>query len=376
MSQIQQSKNMKYILIITIAITALAGTFYLGTNFTQAPPAPTQPNALPVKAMSIKSQTIQRSISLPARVNAVKESQVRPQVNGIITDILFAQGAKIKKGDQLYQIDETPYLAVYNSALANVKKAQAKNDRFKDLMDINAVSKQEYDDAVASLAQAKADLAVAKVELDYTKVYAPIDGYIGKSSVTTGALVTANQTTALAHITQLQPVYIDISIPSKDLVQLRSQFTAEKPLAVDFTLGNDTVATGYVNFAESVVDKTTDTVNIRATYSNEDEQLLPGMFIRTALKLEPREAILVSHKAAVRQADGTLAVWKIASDNSTAPHFIDAKDSYNNSWIVTIGVAENDVIVTEGFQKLRPKMKVSPEMEIMPNTQSTTVKEK
>lgn len=360
-----ENSNNRYknIILAFVLVSIVAVTFYVGKQFsnTQAPQQTQMATA--VKVVKLKKETIQQSLQLPGRVNAVQEAQVRPQVSGIVTDILFTQGAKVKKGEQLYQIDPTPYEAVYNSALADLKKAKAKRDRFKELVDINAVSQQEYDDAEASFAQAQAAAQVAKVDLDYTKVYAPIDGFIGKTNVTIGALVNTNQEKPLTHITQTQPVYIDLSIPAEDYLKVRSQFDKGESLNVNLSNGVQLATTATVNFAETIVDPSTGTVNVRSTSPNPNTVLLPGMFTRAEIQLKPQETVLVPHKASVRTPEGKLTVWKLdTSSNTVSPTPITVTGAYNNSWIVQSGVKPGDIIVSEGFQKIQPGAQVTPEM--------------
>lgn len=368
--------------VIPVAGIAALAYWYQGQSDTastapSAAAATATPRAVEVAALTLKSQPVPVSRELPSRTSAYKVAEIRPQASGIITQRLFEEGSAVTEGQSLYQIDPAPYQAVYDSELANlnrarvnVKLAQAKVDRFEKLVRGNTVSQQALEDAIVPLEQAKADVAVAaaavksaKVNLDYTKVAAPISGRIGKSTVTPGALVTANQSVALATVTQLDPIYVDLVLPSQDLLQLRPQLEGGQKLKVSL---HDEIGQsvheheGVLQFSEVTVNQTTGTVLMRAVFPNPDHLLLPGMFMRARLHLPTRQGLLVPQSAAIRGSDGTLVVWVIGADNKVQPTPIVAHQTIGNKWLVESGLQDNTNIVTQGFQKIRPGSTVKP----------------
>ncbi|RDV25499.1 efflux RND transporter periplasmic adaptor subunit [Alteromonas aestuariivivens] len=335
------------------------------------------PTAVSVTTLSLKPVVFKTS--LPGRVSAFQQSQVRPQVDGVITQRLFEEGAQVKQGQQLYQIDDVRYKARLNSARAdlnsaeaNFKTTQAKEARYRDLMKRSAVSEQEYDDAVAQLSQAKAAISVAQaaievaqVNLDYTKVYAPISGQISRSYVTVGALVTANQAQELATITQLDPVYVDMQISGKYILDIRKAMRNQPTLPVELTLdeaGDERYEqTGELKFSEVTVDETTGAVTLRALLPNPDGLLMPGMFVKAHVITETQQALLVPQRATMRQPDGSLMVYVVNDKDQVEPRVLTASRSYQDQYIVTSGVASGERVIVVGYQKVRPGATVSPE---------------
>ncbi len=327
--------------------------------------------AVPVTVMRMQTEKTTLHEELPGRIVAFKVAEIRPQVGGIVTNRLFEEGSDVKQGQQLYQIDPAPYQAAYDSAKANLSKAEAnvlsvsaKSARYEELVKIEAVSKQDYDDIRASLSQANADVAIAKaamaqakISLNYTKVYAPISGRIGKSSVTTGALVTASQPEALAQITQLDPVYVDMTQSSAQMMRMRAHLEdgKEAPVAL-FLEGEKTpyAHEGKLQFTEVTVDPTTGSVLLRALFPNPDGTLLPGLFVRAQIKLKEEDSLLVPQKAATRSPDGSLSVWVVDGENKVAPRPVSAEKAIGDKWLVKDGVQVGDIIVLEGFQKITP----------------------
>lgn len=335
------------------------------------------PPPTPVSALTLKLSTIQHTQEIPGRTAAFKVAEIRPQVTGIIKKRLFTEGSIVQKGQQLYLIDPAPYLALYNSALADLQKTKAnlesihaKEQRYAELVKVNAVSKQDYDDIKASALQAQADIAVAqaalastKINLDYTKVYAPICGYIGKSNITEGALVTANQTALMAQITQLDPIYVDMQEAQKKTLQLRQKSQDNKAIEVSLQL-EDTLAiyehSGKLQFSDVIVNPTTSSVEIRAIFPNPENFLFPGLFVRATLLLDKEDVLLIPQQAAIRGSGGALTAWTINAQNQAQPVPIKvSNDSYGTNWIVTDGLKTGDVVITEGFQKIRPGANVA-----------------
>lgn len=372
MARAQHNPAGKLIIILLIA-AGIAGAVYWFLPAGEA--APQQPPAQEVTALTLKRETVDVSEEFPGRISPYAMSEVRPQVSGIIQKRLFTEGSRVSKGQQLYQIDPAPYQAAYNSAKASLAKAQAtvkatqaKATRYKQLVKIEAVSKQEFDDITASQAQALADVGVAKaaldqakINLDYTKVHAPIEGRISKSSVTPGALVDAQQADALAVITQLHPIYVDITQPSEDMQRLRMALKGKSEQKVSLLYQNGAAygPKGNLQFTDITVDPTTSAVQMRALFDNPDADLLPGMFVRARLELRRDDALLVPQKAATRTADGTLSVWVIAADGTVTPATITTERSIKDQWLVTGGVNAGDRIVLEGVQKVQAGTKVT-----------------
>lgn len=374
--------NMKWALWLVpiVGVGALAYWQYGAPDSTASTPPAKAAAVVEVAVATLETQTVQLHKDLPSRAIAYKIADIRPQVSGIVTKRLFEEGRVVTQGQPLYQIDPAPYKAVYDSAYAdlnrtktNVKLVQAKVNRYTKLRKSNAVSQQAYEDVIAAFEQATADVAVAEaavasaqVNLNYTKVSAPISGRIGKSSVTPGALVTANQTGTLATVTQLDPIYVDLIMPSRDLIRLRPQFEDGQKLRVSLydDIAQSTYAhEGELQFSEVTVDQSTGTVLLRALFPNPDRLLLPGMFLRAQLHLRPQEALLVPQSAAIRDAEGKLSVWVVGADNTVQPTPIEAHQAAGNRWVVESGIDSGVTIVTKGFQRIAPgaTVKAAPE---------------
>ncbi len=366
------------ILVAGAVIAVVVGSIYAFLTPSGLDDAKAKPQALPVSVITIAKEQLHLVHRLPGRVSAFRQAQIRPQVDGIITKRLFEEGAKVKKGDQLYQIDDTRYLALYKSALAdlesarsNVKAIEAKAARYRELTEIAAVSKQEFDNVVAELDSARAAVAVAqsavdlaKVDLDYTKVYAPISGNISKSIITEGALVTASQEQHLAVITQLDPVYIDLQQSGTEHLYVRSRllFKGEVPVSVDLGagVGVNYPHLGKIIFSEVTIDETTGSVAMRAEIPNPDGVLLPGLFVTAIAELGDFELVMIPQRAATRKPDGSLEVWVVDANNHVQPRAIQSNHESNNRWIVVGGLELGERVVIEGYHKLRPGMAVIP----------------
>lgn len=340
--------------------------------------------AATVGVIEVAPSDIDVTSELPGRVTAFRVSEVRPQVSGILKKRLFEEGAEVKAGQQLYQIDPERYGASLASAEADLAKAnaslksvQAKASRYFELVKINAVSKQDYDDAVASFDQAKAEVKSAKASLDlaaidlvYTRMNAPISGRIGKSNVTEGALVTANQETSLTTVTQLDPIYVDLTQSSVALMQLRREIAAgafdgqSRKLAVALTVEGDTQAyplTGVLQFSDVTVDQTTGTVTVRAIFPNPDRELLPGMFVRARITQgATKDSLTVPQKAIVRDASGGASVWVPGPENRAQLQPIQVSRMVGDRWIVTGGLHAGDKVIVDGIQSLHPGVAVAP----------------
>lgn len=330
-----------------------------------------------VSVLEVALQPVENTVTLPGRVSPLRQSQVRPQVEGVITERLFEEGAFVEKGQQLYQIDDSRYAAQLASAKADVKSAEANRktlearaERYKGLLDKNAVSQQEYDDAIAQAEQADAQISVAKaavelaqVDLDFTKVYAPISGQISRSYMTVGALVTSNQTQQLATITQLDPIYVDMQQSGKGVLKLRRAMqesgTLPVTLVLDDMTGESYEHTGELKFSEVTVDETTGAVALRAEFPNPDSLLMPGMFTKARVNISNTQEILVPQRAATRQPDTSLSVMVVNAENKVEARTITIAGSYGDQYIVTSGVAAGDKVIVAGYQKVKPGAQVN-----------------
>jgi len=333
------------------------------------------PRAVSVSAITLEATQIQLTQHLPGRSVAYKVAEIRPQVTGIITERLFTEGSMVEQGQQLYQINPAPYQAVYNKAKADLLRAEAnlasiaaKESRYRESLKVSVVSEQDYDDAKAALLDAKASVAIAEaalesaeIDLNYTKVYSPISGQIGKSSFTEGALVTANQQTLLAQVTQLDPIYVDMQESRKKVLSLREKSKNTDQVMVNLDVGDGFTyeQQGQFQFSDVTVNPTTSSVELRAIFPNPDQLLFPGLFVRATLLLDTVDAILIPQKAGIRGAGGQMSAW-IIDDKDTAQMVpISAKEVHENKWIVTEGLKAGDTVITEGFQKLRPNTPVA-----------------
>jgi membrane fusion protein (multidrug efflux system) len=326
-------------------------------------------------------QTVPLQIELAGRTSAYETSEVRPQVAGVIKARRFVEGSIVRQGQTLYEIDPSLYRAAVAQAQANVQNAeatreaaQAKAARYKPLAEIEAVSKQDYTDAqaaanqaAAQVAQTKAALDTARINLRFTTVPAPITGRIGRSLVTTGALVTVGQTTPLTTIQRLDPIFVDIQQSSADLVTLRRQIASggavSSSAAVRLTLedGSDYGQVGRVEFAEPVVDQNTGSVTLRATFPNPSGMLLPGMYVRARLsQATAQNAILVPQQGVARDPKGSATVYVVGPDNKALLKTVKADRTVGDKWLVTAGLSAGDKVITEGLDKVKPNQPVRP----------------
>ena len=319
--------------------------------------------------------------ALAGRIASFQVAEVRPQVGGILQQRLFTEGADVKAGQALYQIDPATYEAALDSAQAALMKAEAnvtparlKAERFRELLAIKAVSKQEYDDAQAAFKQAEADVAVnraavktARINLEYTKVRSPISGRIGKSAFTPGALVTANQAQALTSVRQLDPVYVDITQSSQDLLRLRAQFTngelrsaaEEAPVRLKLENGAMYPHEGRLQFTDVSVDESTGMVSLRALFPNPEHILLPGMYVRAVIAEGVDEnALLVPQRALRRDPKGQASVLLVDGGGTVDVRLVDVGRTVGDSWQVLSGLKPGDRVIVEGGQNVRPGMSV------------------
>ncbi|EIV8403114.1 efflux RND transporter periplasmic adaptor subunit [Escherichia coli] len=338
-----------------------------------------------VDVITLRIQPIVMSATLPGRTVAVRSAEVRPQVDGIIQKRLFIEGTDVGEGQQLYQIDPATYQAAYNKAQATLKNAETLARRYKPLAAAHAVSQQTYDDAVSSALQARADLDTARVNLDYTRVRAPISGRIGRSSYTEGALVTSGQSSYLTTITQLDPIYVDISESSQNLLRLRGALAQGKlkalsdhEAAVQLTLEDGTgyPHEGKLEFSEVTVDQGTGSVTLRATFPNPERSLLPGMFVHALLKQGVQEqGILVPQEAISRDVKGHPYVFVVKNDGTVEQRAITTGEMRDGQWQVLSGLNASEKVVVSNLLKVRAGMKVNAQERIQQSTSDNRNKE-
>ena len=347
-----------------------------------------------VDVVTLHAAPLQLMSELTGRTAPLRVAEVRPQVNGIILKRLFTEGSDVKAGQLLYQIDPAVYQAAVASAKANLAKAQAneqsarlKAQRYAELVKVKAISRQEYDDAdaawkqqVAEIGAAKAALQSANINLAYTKITAPISGRIGKSAVTEGALVTAQQADSLTSISQLDPMYVDVRQSTADLLRLKRQVAAgklvqdeSKGAKVRFQLedGSQYSEEGSLQFSDVTVDETTGMVTLRVLVPNPHDLLLPGMFMRATLQEgESPEGLLVPQTAVTRTPKGGATVMVVTADNKVELREVQLSRVVGDSWVVESGLDAGEKVIVAGLQKVKPGAVVAP-AERTGNTKTT-----
>ncbi|MBU1620714.1 MAG: efflux RND transporter periplasmic adaptor subunit [Gammaproteobacteria bacterium] len=369
---------MQHSRIVFFALTALAGSVALaGCGQAEQTAAPAA-KAVPVGVVTLKSQDVILTKELPGRVAASQIAEIRPQVNGIIMQRLFTEGSEVKAGQALYQIDPATFEAQLSSAKAAVARAQAsiasskaKAGRYTELLKIKAVSQQEFDEADASYKQAQADLLTAQaqlktaqINLNYSKVLSPIDGQISKSAVTAGALVSANQSTALATVTVLDPIYVDLTQSSNEMLQLKKAL-ASGALGSDAALqtrvelkmedGSVYPHKGTLQFSEVTVDPGTGSVTLRAKFPNPEQLLLPGMYVRAeVVEGVKARAILAPQRGISRNSKGEATAMVVSKEGKVEARILQANRTIGSNWLVSSGLNEGDQLIIEGLQKIRP----------------------
>jgi membrane fusion protein (multidrug efflux system) len=367
----------------TLATTTLVAAAVLlaacgkGAGQQQGPAAPE------VGVITLAPQAVQLSTELPGRTAAYRIAEVRPQVEGIVKRRLFTEGAEVKAGQPLYEIDPAPYRAALLRAEANLASAAAQlnaarllTERYGPLQERGVVSKQDYDNAVATsgsaeaaVAAAKAAVETARIDLTYTQVRSPITGRIGRSLVTEGALVKAAQDESIAVVAQLDPIYVDVSQSSAELLRLRRalaagtlQRDAKTQAEVKLVLedGSTYAQPGVLQFSEVTVDPGTGSVLLRAVFPNPERTLLPGMFVRATLGVgSSQQALLVPQAGVSRNARGEATVFVVDAENKVGERVIAVDRAVGNNWLVSSGLAAGERVVIEGLQKVRPGITVT-----------------
>ncbi len=351
--------------LVPVALLVLAGLSGCGRSQQQM-------GALPppqVGVITVQPQALAITNNLPGRVDPVQIAQINARVDGVVLRREFEQGADVKSGQVLYQIDPAPYQASLDSAKASFIQAQQLADRDKPLVAINAVSKQNYDTAVATAAQDKAAEEIAQINLGYCTVTAPIAGRIGPALVTVGALVSSSAATEMAVIQQMDPIYADFTESSTEELKLRQELEAGQLISpapgeavVTLTMpdGQTYPHPGKLLFSDVTVNTNSGMITLRAEFPNPDDWLLPGMFVMAQLEqaISPR-AILVPQPAVLINPDGSASVMVVSSNQvSTQP--VQIGQAVGNEWFVKSGLNAGDVVMVDGFQKVRPGMTVTP----------------
>ncbi|MGM0481454.1 MAG: efflux RND transporter periplasmic adaptor subunit [Pseudomonadota bacterium] len=336
-----------------------------------------QQPAAAVDVIEISPQKVQLSTALPGRTAAYRVALVRPQVSGVLLERKFDEGARVEQGQQLYQIDPAVYQANLASAQAEIERAEAvlksselRYQRFEELLTENAISQDEFDTAEATFFENKAALAVAKaqlkkarINLQYTQVKAPIDGIVGRSNFTVGALLTASQPEPLVTINQLDPIYVDISQSSKAFLQLKADVESGRiqanpqgnaPVSLNLN-GLNYQQQGELLFSEVTVDEDTGSILLRAKFPNPDNNLYPGMFVRAKISEGSLDnALLVPQQAVTRDPRGRPYVMVVTSDNKVEQRMIVTERALASDWLISSGISSGDRVVTSGLQSIRP----------------------
>ena len=331
-----------------------------------------------VGVITVQPQTVAITSELSGRTVANVVAEIRPQIGGIVQSRLFLEGGEVKAGELLYQIDPAVYQANHESARAGLAKAEAnlvtvrlKAERYKNLLSSGMVSQQAFDDANAALRQAEADIAagkatvdLARINLAYTRVVSPISGRIGKSTVTQGALVTASQPSALATVQQLDPINVDVTQSSTEMMQMKRALEAgvlksagADQARVKLLLDDGSVypLEGKMAFSEATVDAGTGTVTLRAIFPNPKRDLLPGMYVRARVEQGVKEqAIIVPQQSVAHDPRGNAVAMVVNAEGKVEPRILKTERAIGDKWLVSEGLAAGDKLIVEGLQKARP----------------------
>ncbi|MGA4475217.1 efflux RND transporter periplasmic adaptor subunit [Ectopseudomonas chengduensis] len=356
------SKPAFAVLVSAIAMAMLSLT---GCQESSAPQTQQTPQ---VGVVTLEAKPFALTSEVPGRTSAYRIAEVRPQVNGIIQKRLFTEGSEVKAGQQLYQIDPATYEATFKSAQATQLSAKSLADRYKLLVADKAVSQQAYDEARAASLKADAALEQARIDLRYTRVMAPISGRIGRSAVTEGALVSNGQASAMATIQQLDPIYVDVTQSSKELLRLRRDLAEGRlqkasdsaaKVALKLEDGSRYAHEGTLEFSEVAVDESTGSVTLRAVFPNPDHLLLPGMFVHAELLSGVKEnAILAPQQGVTRNQRGEPTAMVVNAENKVEQRVLKADRTAGNAWLVEDGLKDGDRLITEGLQFVQPGAEV------------------
>lgn len=347
-------------------------------NAAGAPQAPAQ-----VGIVTLQPQSVTLTKELPGRTSAFRVAEVRARVNGIVLKRLFTEGADVKEGQPLFRIDPAPYQAALESAAAQVTRAEATvesakslAERYGKLIEANAISRQEYDDAMARVKTSQADIAAARaavksarINVDYTAVNAPVAGRIGRAEVTEGAYVQASGATLLATVQQLDKLYVDMTWSNTEVMRLRNALEAGKlttqggdaTVRIILEDGREYHTPGTLQFTDASVDATTGSVSLRAIVPNPKGELLPGMFVRARIDEGTNPAaLLVPQRAVTRDQSGRPVAMVVTADNKVERRMLETDRAVGDAWLVTKGLAAGDKVIVEGLQRARPGAQVAP----------------
>jgi membrane fusion protein (multidrug efflux system) len=348
-----------------------------GAQAQTAPPPPS------VTVVTLQRQEVPITSVLPGRTTSYRVAEVRPQVGGVIRERLFTEGEEVQAGQPLFQIDPATYEAAVKRAEAALARAEAAERsanstavRYRTLVRAQAVSEQNLENAESTLRQAQADvlsaraaLDTARIDLGYTRVASPISGRTSRSSVTAGALVTANQANELVTVTQLNPIYVDVTQPSSALLQQRRDVasgalrrdSADRATAkLILEDGSEYQHPGEIQFSEVIVDQGTGSVTLRAVFPNPDQLLLPGMFVRARVEEGVTDrALLVPQQAVSRTPRGEPMAYVVNADGTVEQRILQAGRAIGTNWLVTDGLQPGDRVVVEGVQRIRPGAQVN-----------------
>jgi membrane fusion protein (multidrug efflux system) len=366
---------------LRLITAATAAVFLAACGQKQSAPPPQTPE---VGIVTVQPTSVPVVVDLPGRTNAYLVAQVRARVDGIVLRREFTEGSEVKAGQRLYKIDPAPYIAALNNAKATLAKAQANVAsqnalvaRYKILVAANAVSKQDYDNAVAAQGQAVADVAAGKASVDtaqinlgYTDVVSPITGRTGLSQVTPGAYVQASAATLLTTVQQLDPIYVDLTQSSVEGLQLRRQIQegrlqTEGIHAAKVTLvledGRTYTEQGKLQFSDVSVDQSTGSVTVRAIFQNKDRVLLPGMFVRARIQEGTNDhALVVPQIGVTHDQKGTPTALVVNKDDKVELRQLVTSATFGNNWVVDSGLNAGDRVIVNGVEKAKPGMQVKP----------------
>jgi len=362
--------------VFRLSVPALVVSVLLAACGKSAPPPPAAPPAMEVSVVTLQPQTVTLTRELPGRTSPYLVAEVRPQVGGIVKARLFTEGSRVKAGQPLYQLDDAIPRADQETAKAALVRAQAalnsarpKAERWAELAKTGNVSKQDNENTIAALRQAEADVVAAQAVLDrgnvilaHARITSPITGRIGKSSVTQGALVTANQADALATVQQLDPIYVDVTRSSAELLELRRQIAAGRleqgtnlPVTILLEDGSRYEHEGKLTFTDVTVDPGTGSFMVRVVVPNPDDILLPGMYVRAAVSSGVRQdALLVPQQGIARDPKGNTTAMIVGEDGKVAVRPVTVSRTIGDKWLVDNGLRAGDKVIVEGLQKIRP----------------------
>ena len=362
----------------SVALTALAGLLLLGGCGTGKGKQTAPPPLPEVATVKVSTEPVALTTELPGRTSAYLVAEIRPQVTGIIQKRLFTEGSQVRAGQALYQIDPAPFQASLETAKAAMAKAEAnlnatrsRTERFKELLPEKAVSQQDYDDAAATLKQTEADIEywkamvqTARINLGYTRITAPVSGRIGRSNVTEGALVTAQQPSPLSMIQQLDSVYVDVPQSTTEMLRLKRLLeggrlnqsgAGQNKVKLFLEDGSEYPLAGTLQFRDVTVDPTTGSVILRVVFPNPNSVLLPGMFVRAVVREGIKEgAILIPQQAVSRDPKGNPVALVVDPGGKVSQRTLTLDRAIGDRWLVASGLAAGDQVIVEGMQKARP----------------------